>query len=261
VTRRRDSLSAVAGNKPFPPRNGEIHDTDIDPSDSTKRFLQAYHHVRIFSDSLQAVCDSLWYSGKDSIFRLFTNPIAWGNGGYQVTGDTMFLFTKNKKADRLYVFENALAVNKAEGALYNQLKGITLNGYFQNGTIDYMRAKGNAESIYYTRDDSMAFIGVNRATADIIDMVWREKKLNRVVLRNDVQGTMTPIKKVNFEDMRLRNFQWLDDRRPKTKFELYEDPPAPKPKNEDFPPTEKAEGEPGKPNSKPGKPDMSPAKH
>ncbi len=219
--KNKDALALLARNS----SGNELHDpNEIDPADSNKRFLQVYHHVRIFSDSLQAVCDSLWYSGKDSIFRLFTDPIVWGNGGYQVTGDTIFLFTKNKKADRLYVFENALAVNKAEENLYNQLKGITLNGYFKNGTIDYMRAKGNAESIYYTRDDKQAFVGVNKSQADIIDMIWRNKALNRVVLRNDVTGTMSPIRKVNFDDMRLRNFRWLEEIRPKTKYELFERP-------------------------------------
>src|SRR5262249_33444206 len=88
-------------------------------SDSSKRYLQGFHHVRIFSDSLQAVADSLYYSGIDSIFRLFTNPIAWASG-YQITGDTMFLYTKNKKPDHLYVFENGLVVGKSGENMYNQ---------------------------------------------------------------------------------------------------------------------------------------------
>jgi len=192
-------------------------------NDSSKRYLQGYHHVRIFSDSLQAVADSLYYSGLDSIFRLFTNPIAWASG-YQITGDTMYLYTKNKKPDHLYVFENGLVVGKSGTNMYNQVKGNTLNGYFKNGEIDFMRAKGSAESVYYIKDDSMALVGVNRVTkADIIDMIFLNKELNKVVLRNDAEGTMYPIKKVNLDDMRLRNFKWLDEKRPKSKFELFED--------------------------------------
>jgi len=196
--------------------------TARDPNDSSLRFLQGYHHVRIFSDSLQAVADSLYYSGMDSIFRLYTNPIAWASG-YQITGDTMFLYTKNKKPDRLYVFENGLVVGRAAGNMYNQVKGNTINGYFKNGVIDYMRAKGNAESVYYLKDDSMALVSVNKVIkADIIDIIFKDKELNRVVLRNDVEGVMSPIRKVNPEDMKLRNFKWLDAERPKTKMELFE---------------------------------------
>ncbi|HEX4851500.1 MAG TPA: OstA-like protein [Puia sp.] len=192
-------------------------------SDSSHRYMQGFHHVRIYSDSMQAVADSMYYSGMDSIFRLFTNPIAWA-GGYQVTGDTMFLYTKNKKPDQIYVWENALVVGKSGEDMYNQVKGITLHGYFKNGEIDYMRAKGNAESVYYIKDDSLALVGVNRVTrADVIDMIFQNKELNKVVLRNDAEGTMYPIRKANIGEMKLRNFKWLDERRPKTKFELFED--------------------------------------
>lgn len=199
-----------------------IFRTAKNQNDSSLRYLTIYHHVRIFSDSLQAVCDSVYYSGLDSIFRMYTNPIAWA-GGYQVTGDTMFLFTKNKKPDRLFVFENSLVVGFSGNNMYNQIKGNTLNGYFKNGDIDYMRSKGSAEAVYYIKDDSMALVGVNRVNkADVIDMIFRDKQLNKVVLRVDADGVMYPIRKVNLDEMKLRNFKWLETQRPKTKFELFE---------------------------------------
>jgi lipopolysaccharide export system protein LptA len=209
-------------NKPDSAQGIAIVRTAKNQNDSSLRYLQIYHHVRIFSDSLQAVADSVYYSGLDSIFRLFTNPIAWA-GGYQVTGDTMFLFTKNKKPDRLFVFENSLVVGKSYTNMYNQIKGNTLNGYFKDGTIDYMRSKGSAEAVYYIKDDSMALVGVNRVNrADIIDLIFLNKELNKVVLRQDAEGIMYPIKKANLDEMKLRGFKWLDDRRPKTKSELFE---------------------------------------
>ncbi|HEV3221558.1 MAG TPA: OstA-like protein [Puia sp.] len=202
--------------------------TAKNPNDSSLRYLQIYHHVRIYSDSLQAVADSVYYSGLDSIFRLFINPVAWA-GGYQITGDTMFLYTKNKKPDRLYVFENSLVVGKSYTNMYNQIKGNTLNGYFKDGVIDYMRSKGSAEAVYYIKDDSMALVGVNRVNkADIIDMIFLNKQLNKVVLRQDADGIMYPIKKVNLDEMKLRNFKWLEDRRPKTKYELFDQSLKPK---------------------------------
>jgi lipopolysaccharide export system protein LptA len=187
---------------------------------NANRFFQGYHNVRIFSDSLQAVSDSMYYSGRDSIFQLFRDPIVWASGS-QITGDTIYLFTKNKKADRLYVFENGMVVNKSDNNLYNQIRGNTLNGYFKDGQMDFMKAKGNAESIYYIRDEDSAYVGVNRATSDIIDLYFKDKALHRVVYRNDVQGTTTPFRQINFEEMRLRNFRWMDERRPKTKYELF----------------------------------------
>ena len=194
-------------------------------NDSTDRYFQAWHHVRIFSDSMQAVSDSLWYSGKDSIFRLFTNPVLWASKS-QITGDTIFLYTKNKKPDKMYVFENGFAINQSDsigGGMYNQIKGNRLNGYFKDGEMDYMRATGNGESIYYVKDDKGKLVGINNATSDIIDMRFKNKELNKVVFISEVNGTMYPIKQAKEENKQLRNFKWLESLRPKTKFELFED--------------------------------------
>lgn len=193
----------------------------VGKNDSTDRYFQAYRHVRIFSDSLQAVSDSLFYSGKDSIFKLFIEPIVWASGS-QVTGDTIYLYTKNKKPDQLYVFENGLVINKTGEGIFNQMKGNRLFGYFIEGDIDYMRAKGNAESVYYVRDEDELLVGVNKATGDIIDMRFKNKELNRVVFISDVKGTMYPVSQMPEEEKTLRNFKWHEGIRPKTKFELFE---------------------------------------
>lgn len=201
-------------------------DTAARQNDSTDRYFQAWHHVRIFNDSLQAVSDSLWYSGKDSIFRLYINPVMWASNS-QITGDTMFLYTKNKKPDRLYVFENGLAINVSDTNMYNQIKGNRLNGYFKDGEIDYMRAQGNAESIYYVKDEHEALVGINNATSDIIDIRFKNKELSKVVFISDVNGTMYPVKQATEQNKFLRGFKWMEERRPKTKFELmFDEVPA-----------------------------------
>lgn len=210
-------------NGPSVPKDTIRQTTVVNTGDSANRnrYFQAFRHVRIFSDSLQAVSDSLFYSGRDSIFQLFKNPIVWASNN-QVTGDTIYLFTKNKKAERLYVFENGMVVNNSGNNLYNQIKGNTLNGYFKDGAIDFMRAKGSAESVYYAKDENDAFVGMNNATSDVIDMIFLEKELNKVVFRNDVNGVFGPINQVPEDKKILRNFKWLEDNRPKTKFELFE---------------------------------------
>jgi len=186
---------------------------------NSNRFFEAYFNVRIFSDSLQATGDSLFYSFRDSAFRLFKNPIVWAQDN-QILGDTIYLYTENKKPKRFYVFENALAINRAEKELYNQVKGNTINGVFKNGNIDFFRAKGSAENIYYTADEQGGFIGVNRSTSDVIDVTFRERKPYKVVFRNNLQGTLSPIRQVNNADLRTKGFKWYDEKRPKTKFDL-----------------------------------------
>jgi len=190
--------------------------------DSTNRYFEAYRHVRIFNDSIQATCDSMFYSFKDSVFRLYDDPVVWANNS-QITGDTIHLFTKNKKAHRVEAYEKGFMINKMDGEAYNQIKATRMDGYFVDGNIDSVRAKGAAECIYYLRDDAdSTYTGVNQSTSDIMDIYFRNQELFKVVFRSQVTGTLWPIRQKGPAEMRLPNFRWLEDRRPKTKFELFE---------------------------------------
>jgi lipopolysaccharide export system protein LptA len=191
-------------------------------AEDTSRTLKAYHRVRIFSDSLQGVCDSLAYSTSDSVFRFFQGPVLWARES-QVSGDTILLFTKNRKPDRILVLEKGFSVNKTPESFFNQLRGNTLNGYFRDGSIDYLRAKGNAESLYYLQDEDSSYFGLNYAKADAISMYFRDKELKRVSWVNGVEGTTYPIRQVPEDKRRLRDFQWHEQRRPKSRYELFLD--------------------------------------
>ena len=190
-------------------------------TDSTNRYFEAFRNVRIFSDSLQAASDSLFYSFADSTFRLFQQPVIWANKS-QITGDTIYLFTKNKKADRLQVFENSLLVNEVQPEVYNQVGATRLDGFFIDGAIDSVRARGFAKSIYYLQDEDSAFSGINEANSDIMDVYFKNSELFKVVFRSAVTGTLWPIRQKDPGEMRLTNFQWLEAQRPKTKYELFE---------------------------------------
>jgi lipopolysaccharide transport protein LptA len=188
----------------------------------TIRFITAFRNVRIFNDSLQATSDSLFYSGVDSVFELYHNPIAWSKGS-QVSGDTIFVFTENKKPKRMYVFENGLLVQnvKETAEFFNQIKGRTINAYFMDGELDFVKAKGTAESIYYAQDDDSAYVGMNRTTADMIDIYFKDRSPQKIKYSSSVKGTTYPIRQLPDDQKKLSNFQWLESKRPKSKLELF----------------------------------------
>ncbi|HQZ76291.1 MAG TPA: OstA-like protein, partial [Chitinophagaceae bacterium] len=194
---------------------------NVNKKDSTDRNFEAYSHVRIFADSMQAVCDSLFYSFKDSAFQLYKDPVLWSKES-QITGDTVFIFTKNKKADRVKVYENSFLVNKTDPEVYNQVKSIRMDAYFKDGSLDSVRASGYTECIYYIQDEDSAYTGINETKSDVMDIYFGEQALQKVVFRSSVTGTIWPIKQKSPSEMRLQNFRWLEDRRPKNKYELFE---------------------------------------
>ena len=200
----------------------KIKKDSVNKPDSAVRYFLAFHHVKIFNDSLQSISDSMFLSTKDSVIRLYYDPVIW-SGHTQITGDTIYLFTKNKQPERLYVFESGFVVNKTKEGFFNQIAGKTINGYFIDGKIDYMRVRGSqAESIYYMQDDDSAYIGMNRTAADVIDLYFKDEDLKKVLFVNEIKGNMYPMKQIPEDQKQLKKFKWLDERRPKNKLELFE---------------------------------------
>lgn len=206
----RDTIAADQKNK------------DLIPADSsTDRYFEAYYHVKIFSDSLQALGDSLFYSLEDSTFRLFRDPVAWTQQN-QITGDTIYMYLANKKPQRLYVFENAMAISKEAKDYFNQVRGNTINAYFKEGKINFLKAKGSpADNVYYAVDDNKKFVGVNKSTSDMIDVFFDDGKPQKVVFVNNLSGTMYPMRQVDHSSLKVRKFQWLEDKRPKSKLDIF----------------------------------------
>lgn len=120
------------------------------------------------------------------------------------------------------VFENSFLVNKLDPEVYNQIRSTRMDAYFKEGNIDSVRANGFAECIYYLQDEDSAYTGVNDSKSDIMDIYFNNQELQKVVFRSSVTGTIWPIRQKDPKEMRLENFKWLDDRRPKTKYDLFD---------------------------------------
>jgi len=225
----KDTIKVTAA-KPLLKKGGPKNSVDTvklnaaatPPVDSTLKYFEAYKNVKIFSDSLQAVGDSLFFSGQDSVFRLFNNPILWAQEN-QISGDTIYLFLKNKKPERLYVFENALSISKVDSSNYfNQVRGNSINALFDStGQVYFLTAKGSAENIYYAQDDQNRFVGVNKNSADLIEISFLEGKPKRVKFINNLEGGLLPMRgKTNHDELKLKSFNWQDKLRPKSKFDI-----------------------------------------
>lgn len=184
------------------------------------KYFEAFHNVKIYSDSLQAKADSLFYSLSDSTIRLFNNPIIWASNN-QISGDTVYLFLKNKQPEQLLVFENAFAINNIDSSVFfNQLKGIRLNAWFEGGELTKMRTKGNAENIYFALDNKKDFIGVNHSNAQIIEITFQNSEPAKVLFINQLAGKLIPISQATEDNLKVRGFKWKEALRPKSKYEI-----------------------------------------
>jgi lipopolysaccharide export system protein LptA len=197
---------------------------DTTSADSTgPRYFIGYHHVLIFSDSMQGKCDSISYSDKDSVMRMMYDPITWSRKS-QITGDTILMYMDSSKVKRVYVPNNALVVSQSgppKARLFDQIQGKTLTAHFKDNAIDNMVVRPNAEAIYYAKDEHEAYIGVNEASSERMRIFFKDEALNTILFEKDVKQKLTPLDKADLPGMKLSRFKWLDDKRPKSLEELF----------------------------------------
>lgn len=176
--------------------------------------LKAFHQVRLYRSSLQAVCDSLIYSFSDSLITFYKNPILW-NDDTQLTSDTIFIFMSKSKIDRMEMHQNAFMISIDSMRNFNQVKGRNMYAYFVNGDINKILVDGNAESIYHALEGDKKLIGVNRANAGSIQLLFFDKKLKSVTYITNPEAKFIPPQLVTTNDKKLKGFKWEFSKRPK----------------------------------------------
>ena len=197
-------------------------------ADTLKSFLQqdsvrvilAYHHVRIFKNDLQAICDSLSYSDADSTFRFHKNPVLWVDGN-QLTADTISLQMKNNHPFMMTMCKQSLIVNELKLGFYNQVKGKNMTGLFENDELHLLTVDGNGESIYYAGDDSSGYFGINKAICSSMKILIVNRKIDHIDFITEPDATLYPLHKAPKAELKLKDFVWWNDEKPKSKNDLF----------------------------------------
>ena len=190
--------------------------------DSTYRVMSAYHHVRYFSNESQGVCDSLRYSSKDSVLRMYKNPVLW-NTNYQLSGDTINAYMNDSTIEKADIIGYAFVATQEDSiaGYYNQLSGKELNAFFANGEIRKVDVKGNVESAFYPTDSDSLMIGLNRAESSFLTIYVKNRKLEKLIMWPSPKGSLTPLIEIKPEDRFLKNFRWQIDSRPKNGKDIF----------------------------------------
>ena len=185
----------------------------------TIRTFFAYHKVRMFMKDMQGVSDSMYYSFEDSIFRMYYDPVVWTND-VQMSGDTIYLHTKNQKADNFTIYKNGFIVSPSGPKYFDQIKGTNIYGYFKDNELYRLDVKGNGESLYFGKDDKNKYIGSNKAVSANIDIYFHDKKIEKIAFIKKPEAVFTPIKMLPKDQFKLKDFKWQIDRKPKTRAEM-----------------------------------------
>jgi len=112
------------------------------------------------------------YTEGDSL-QLRTKPYLWYEES-QVSGDSMNVYLKHRKLERLLVMGNTLTMSESDSlhpGRYDQMMGDLLTMQFDTSGLHRTDVEGRAISVYHLYDDSLAN-GLNRTSGDRIVILF-----------------------------------------------------------------------------------------
>jgi len=187
--------------------------------DSSYRVIKALGVVKFFRKDLQGTCDSLLYHTKDSTFSFFVDPVLW-NEENQISADFIKGYTTKDNKIRRMDFEGSAFVTSQEDSInYNQIRGKLMIAHFADGQISKLDVQGNGQAVYFLREDK-DISAVNKSESTNLVVLFKNNKISRISFKVKPVSDFYPIEKVDYEEITLKGFRWLDESRPKSKFSI-----------------------------------------
>ncbi len=211
-------------------------DTLFYTNKDTLKNVKGYYNVQAWSVDFQGLADSVFYSTKDSICRMFGTPVTW-QGRNQATGDSILVYTKNNEVDHIEAIGSGFIFMKNDSTAYNQVSGKKVTCYVDSGRLNKIFVDGNALSVYFAEEEedgasaneSMEskthgdYVGINVSeSSEMTIYVNKENKPERIVLTPASNGVMyTPDKQNDSKITKLSGLLDCFSIRPLSKYDIY----------------------------------------
>ena len=175
--------------------------------------MLAYYNVRFYRRDIQGKCDSLNYYIADSCAKMRREPIVWAENS-QLRGDSINIVIARKAIDSVLLYPNGFIIQKDTIEGFNQIKGKTMIAYFKDNELDHVYDDGNAETVYWLREEDGSMIGVNVSQSVAMDITIEKNQIVRIKYFKKTSETLYPKEKMKPGIETLKGFEWLDELRP-----------------------------------------------
>jgi hypothetical protein len=151
---------------------------------------------------------------------MYRLPVIW-NDSTQITGDTIYMLNRNNEPDTLKVLSNSFMISKSDDTRYNQVKGRKMLGKFKEKELRRVYVNGNAQTVYYPKEEDGNYIGMNRTLSSGIVIYFKNSELHKITDIKKSEGKMHPMDKIPEDQKILEGFILRFSERPKSRKDLY----------------------------------------
>lgn len=183
------------------------------------REIRVFHHVRFYRSDLQGVCDSLFYSEKDSLMRMYVVPILWADSN-QLCAEYIHFKVDRNELKSLFMDKKAFIVSQLDENNFQQIKGNLINGTFKDNELEKLDVLGDAENMYFIEDENSK-TGINNSKCERIVIFFKNNDVDYLNMINSPEGSIYPYKDLPIEKRKLNGFSWHIKLRPMDKDDIF----------------------------------------
>lgn len=178
-----------------------------------KQLFRGFHNVQLLKPDLQAVCDSIVYNEKDSIMTLYSEPVIWSDAN-QLSADSIWLMMSGSDIHSIRLKNHAFIASQVDTVGFNQIKGKEIKGNFKDNKIKIIHVDGNGETIYLLGEENKPATDINHSFCSSMIIELDSNQIQTIKFINSPNASMDAIISVPKEELKLKGFKWMEDKRP-----------------------------------------------
>lgn len=190
-----------------------------EPDTTQVIFVDIFHNVKFYRSDVQGMCDSLVYTGLDSMARFYTRPVMWYDGVNQFSADSIQAHLKNGQLHKINLLSEAFIATQEDTVHFNQIKSTEMAAYFSNNELFRFDALGGVSAIFYIEEDSTITL-MDQEECKMMTVKIMDNQVQRTRSISEIKQNVFPIYNLPIDKQRLRGFDWRGAERPLSRFEI-----------------------------------------
>ena len=150
----------------------------------------------------------------------FANSVPSTSSKYSIA-----IAISGSRADSLMMYNTAFIVSRDSTDTYNQIRGKNMVAYFVKNELARINVDGNAQTIYFVREEDGFLIGVDIAESSNMVIRIKNSEINSISYMQNVDKDMFPENELTEEQTTLKDFSWQADLRPINKWDIFRTKP------------------------------------
>lgn len=196
----------------------------LDLADSTK-VTNVFHRVRVYRSDVQAICDSLSLTERDSIMYMFRHPIVWSDKR-QIFGNIINVHLNDSTVDWARLPQTGVMAEHIAEDCYNQISGNDMTAWFADTTINRLYVEGNVMLNLFPMESDSSYNKFAYVESSFMDSYFDNNTIKSVHFWPETTSKITPLYLAKRGSYFLPKFRWYDDLRPRTPGDVFVIPDA-----------------------------------